>query len=357
MLNSGVRLALLGCGRVAQHYKKIITGLHPVQDLEVVAVCDIDYGRAAEIAQGFGAEAFSDKDAMVESTNPHIVAVLTPSGYHYEHSKWALNIGKHVLCEKPICMIPDQAYELTALAKERGLMYGVAFQNRFNPSIEILADAVKRHRFGKIISATIRLRWCRYQDYYGDDWHGTWAQDGGVINQQAIHHVDILNWMCGPVEAVCAESANRMNTLEAEDTMVAVIRFVDGALGTIEATTAARPQDFEATLSIVGEKGLVQIGGIALNRVDIWSFIDSEPNDETIPEQYSQNVPTGYGVGHGPLLTDLVARLKRGETAAPIAGSEGVKSAELVHALYRSIETKGWVELASSPRSDRLGRG
>ena len=199
--------------------------------------------------------------------------------------------------------IRDRAYELARLANEKKLMIGVAFQNRFNPAICCLRNAVQHKLFGRVISATIRLRLCRYQDYFEDGWHGTWSQDGGVINQQAIHHVDVLNWLIGPVDTVCATITNRLNKLEAEDTMVACLRFSDGALGTIEATTAARPRDFEASLSIVGENGMAQVGGIALNRIETWQFIKVEPEDDKIPERFSQEVPNGYGLSHGPMLS------------------------------------------------------
>lgn len=348
-------MVAIGCGRVAQHYKRILdSGV--VSGWEWVGFCDVRLERASEFAAHFKAQAFADYETMLDECQPDLVLVLTPSGMHYAHTRIALERGLHVLVEKPVTMLPAQARELDALAQAKGLMYGVAFQNRLNPAIRCLQQAMTQGRFGKIITATIRLRWCRYQDYYEDGWHGTWAQDGGVINQQAIHHVDALNWLLGPIESVCAAMGNRLNNLEAEDTMVATVRFKSGALGTIEATTAARPEDFEASLSVVGEKGLALIGGIALNKVETWRFVEPLPEDAQIPQQYSQEVPNGYGLSHGPLLQHVIDALKAGRIDSPVSAQQGIPTAELVHALYRSEEIGGWVSLADHPVSERLGK-
>jgi predicted dehydrogenase len=235
-------------------------------------------------------------------------------------------------------------------------MYGTAFQNRLNPAIIALEKALRQNRFGKIITATIRLRWCRYQGYYEDGWHGTWSQDGGVINQQAIHHVDALNWLLGPIESINATITNRLNDLEAEDTLVAIMKFENGALGTIEATTAARPEDFEASLSVVGEEGMVLIGGIALNKIETWKFVEYVSEDEFIPSQYSQEVETGYGISHGPLLQNIIDTLQSGEVNSLVPAEDAIDTARVVHALYRSDEEQCWVKLADNPVSNRLGK-
>jgi predicted dehydrogenase len=282
--------------------------------------------------------------------------ILTPSGLHYQHTKIAFQHGCHVLVEKPITMLPDQAIELKIMAKSKGLMYGTAFQNRLNPAIIALEKAIKENRFGKIITTTIRLRWCRYQDYYEDEWHGTWAQDGGVINQQAIHHVDAINWLLGPIESVNATITNRLNDLEAEDTLVAIMKFESGALGTIEATTAARPEDFEASLSVVGEKGMVLVGGIALNKIETWKFIESNSEDESISDRFSQEVETGYGISHGPLLQNVIDALQANRIDTLVSPDDAINTARVVHALYKSDEDQCWVKLKDKPISKRLGK-
>lgn len=340
---------------MAEHYARILIELAPLGVLKVVACCDLDGNKAVKIAEIFGARAYDNINDMLRVERPTIVAVLTYSGLHYQHARLALSADCHVLVEKPITLIPDQARDLARLARERGLYCGVAFQNRYNSAIQALRSAMINGRFGKIITSAVRLRWCRYQDYYLDGWHGSWAQDGGVINQQAIHHVDALNWICGPIQSVCASMTNRLNTLEAEDTMVAAIRFQSGALGTVEATTAARPRDYEASLSVVGELGMVQIGGIALNRIDVWQFVDSSDEDEDIPRKFSQHFPSGYGLSHYQLLKDWCDHLDRGALDAPISALDGLNAVQLVHALYASVERGGWVNLVDKPLSLRLG--
>lgn len=349
-----IGIAVIGCGRVAKHYRKILdSGV--VSGWKIVGSCDIVEDRAADFASHFNSCSFTDYEKMLVGSLPDLVLVLTPSGLHHIHARMALERGVHVLAEKPIAMRPSEARELDALARAKGLMCGVAFQNRLNPAIQCLRQALVNGRFGRIVTATIRLRWCRYQDYYEDGWHGTWHQDGGVINQQAIHHVDALNWLMGPVDAVCAVAGNRLNRLEAEDTMVAVVRFASGALGTIEATTAARPLDFEASLSVVGEKGLAVIGGIALNKVETWHFVEPTPEDSEIPERFSQDVTNGYGLGHAPLLQGIIDSLRKGSIEPPVSADQGSRTTELVHALYSSYERGCWVSLVDKPVSSRLG--
>lgn len=352
---SEVRIAAIGCGRVAQHYRRILdSGV--VSGYRMVGFSDVLADRAEEFAKHFGAQAFTEHERMLDTVRPDLVLVLTPSGLHSDHTRLAFDRGLHAMVEKPVTMLPEQARTLDRIAREKQLMYTAAFQNRLNPAIRCLQQALAENRFGKIVTATIRLRWCRYQSYYEDGWHGTWAQDGGVINQQGIHHVDALNWLMGPVESVCATTANRLNTLEAEDTMVAAVRFGSGALGTIEATTAARPEDFEASLSVVGEKGMVLIGGIALNKVETWRFVEPRPGDAEVPRLHSQEVPTGYGLSHGPLLQAVIDNLRSGSITSPVPAEQATRTTELVHALYRSDEIGGWVKLADQPVSERLGK-
>jgi len=355
MKDKKISIAVIGCGRVAQHYKKIFdSGV--VCNWNLVGFCDVLTDRSNYFANHFHARSYQSFELMLENENPDLVFILTPSGLHYQHTKIAFNYNCNVLCEKPITMLPVQAEELKKIAHEKNLMYGTAFQNRLNPAIMALEKAIKENRFGKIITATIRIRWCRYQDYYEDGWHGTWAQDGGVINQQAIHHVDAINWLLGPIESVNATITNRLNSLEAEDTLVAIMKFESGALGTIEATTAARPEDFEASLSVVGEKGMVVVGGIALNKIDTWEFIESYLDDEFVAENFSQEVETGYGVSHGPLIQNVIDTLLDNKIDTLVSPDEAIKTAEIVHALYKSDEDQCWVKLIDKPISRRLGR-
>ena len=292
---------------------------------------------------------------MLNQKKIDLAIICSPSGMHYSHASILINKGINVLVEKPLTLTIHQSAKLEIMAKENKVLLNVAFQNRFNPAVQILKKNFLEGRFGKIVTSTIRLRWCRYQEYYNDEWHGKWASDGGVINQQAIHHIDALNWIVGPVEKVCAISTNRLNQLEAEDTLVAILKLKDGGLGTIEATTAARPEDFEASISVVGEKGMVEIGGIALNQIKTWKFIDKIDTDSNVIQKYSQDVPTGYGLSHITLLQKIIDSLLKKEKKNIISAKETILSTKLIHALYKSDETKKWVLLSDEPISQRLG--
>jgi len=351
-----IRIGILGAGRVVQHrYLEVFRD--ELKDATVTLVCDKIKKRADEVAAQLGAEAIAASQALFESDRVDAILVSTESGKHDRHARAVLEAGKHVIVEKPPALMPDEILANESLAREKGLMYAVVFQNRLNPAMRILKEVYDAGRFGKLVLATIRLRWCRYQDYYEDGWHGTWKMDGGVINQQAIHHIDALQWVCGKITDVCAVQCNTLNHLEAEDTTVATLKFENGALGVIEATTAARPEDFEASISVVAESGLAVIGGIALNNIDTWQFVEEQPDDRAIPTKYSQEVPTGYGLSHGPLMQQIVDRLNQGRVVPPISGSDSVPTVQLVHALYRSAEIGSWVALADNPLSERLGRG
>lgn len=355
MSNNNVTFGLLGCGRVAQRYLEVFS--EELKGGKIVACCDLKPDKAEKLANRLGGDIgiFNNVDEMLNTRRPDVVCVLTESGNHYRDASALLKAGVHVVVEKPVTMIPEQAYALAEQAKAAGKMLTVIKQNRWNPAMKALKGAFDSGKFGRIITATIRLRWCRYQEYYEDGWHGTWAMDGGVVNQQAIHHIDALEWICGPVERVCALGGRQLNKLEAEDTMVAILECANGALGTIEATTAARPADIEASISIVGEQGLAVIGGIALNRVETWNFIDPAPEDLNAKENYSQNVPTGYGLGHGPLLQEVVDRISGGDITPVVAADDAVRAVEIIHALYHSWESGQWAERRKGPRSAKLG--
>ncbi len=349
-----LRIGLLGCGRIAQRYVEVFRD--EVKRAVVTAVCDPVRQKADRRAKELGARAFYSMQELLAEADVDAVAILTESGRHADHAALVLGAGKHVIVEKPPAMFVHQVSQCERMAAERRLMYAVILQNRFNPAMRALKAAYDAGRFGRPVLATVRLRWCRFQEYYDDGWHGTWRLDGGVISQQAIHHLDAIQWVCGPAaDAVCAQS-NALNALEAEDTTVATLRFRSGFLGAIEATTAARPEDLEASISVLGEKGLAVVGGIALNEVQVWRFVEPRPEDETAGVRFSQKVPTGYGLSHGPLLQEIVDRLLAGRLDPPITGADSFDALRLIHALYASVERGGWVKVGDETLSSRLGR-
>ncbi len=355
MRNKTINTAIIGCGRLADHYFKILNS-GAVEGLNVVGVCDEDSSKSDAYSNRFNCSGYTNYETMLKKINPDLVLILTPSGFHTLHTRIALENNSNVIVEKPLSLLPSDTVSLIQLAKSKNLILEVAFQNRFNPAIQVLKKALANNRLGKIVTSTVRLRWCRYQEYYEDGWHGTWAQDGGVSNQQAIHHIDALDWLLGPIDSICSTTGNRLNNLEAEDTMVAILKFSNGALGTIEATTAARPKDYEASLSVVGEKGLIVVGGIALNKIQTWNFVEPELEDNKIPSLFSQEVPTGYGLSHGPLLQSIVDKLRSSSRINYDSVEQALRTTQIIHAIYYSDEIKKWVNISDNPVSSRLGK-
>jgi UDP-N-acetyl-2-amino-2-deoxyglucuronate dehydrogenase len=347
------RVGILGCGRVSARYLEVFRD--ELADVAtVVAVADRVADKRDRLAGSLESEAVEDIAGLIKS-KPDIVCILTESGNHAEHALELLRAGINIIVEKPIALRIADAERMGEEADKRGLICAEIKQNRFNPALQFLRGAVDSGRFGRMVTAGVRVHWCREQSYYNDEWHGRWSMDGGVLSQQAIHHLDALRWLGGPVEAVCASGQAVLNQLEAEDTAVAVVRFENGALGTIEATTSARPRDFEASLHLVGEKALAKVAGLAMNHVETWAPVTPLAEDAEVAERFSQDVPTGYGLSHGPYIRDVLERLAEGRVDVAVGVEEGLKTLKFLHAIYASMETGGWVNLADNPVSGRLG--
>ena len=349
-----VRFGLLGCGRIAERHSELLGG-GIIEGARLVAVCDSDRARADAIAAKFKVSAYADLNEMLARDDIDAVAVLTPSGMHPQHAIACARAGKHVVVEKPMALRLQDADDMIRACDEAGVKLFVVKQNRFNVPIVKAREALDAGRFGKLVLGTVRVRWCRDQAYYDQDaWRGTWAQDGGVLTNQASHHVDMLEWFFGDVVSVHARSTTALVKIETEDTAVATLKFRSGALGIIEATTAARPADLEGSLSILGEKGTVEVGGFAMNQIRHWRFVNELPSDQEVIEKYSVNPPNVYGFGHQAYYQHVVDCLAdRG--AALVDGLQGRKSLELISALYESIETGEEVPLHFVPRRSRLG--
>jgi UDP-N-acetyl-2-amino-2-deoxyglucuronate dehydrogenase len=349
-----IRFGLLGCGRIAKRHADLLGGNH-IDRARLVAVCDTVPARADALASKFGIPGDHDIDGFLARKDIDAVAVLTPSGMHPAHVIACARAGKHVVVEKPMALRLQDADEMMRACDEAGVKLFVVKQNRFNVPVVKAREALEAGRFGRLILGTVRVRWCRDQSYYDqDDWRGTWAYDGGVLTNQASHHVDMLEWFFGDVVSVHARAITALVKIETEDTAVATLKFRNGALGIIEATTAARPRDLEGSLSILGEKGSVEIAGFAVNQIRHWAFVDELPSDKDVMEKFSVNPPNVYGFGHQAYYQHVIDCLIN-QRAALVDGLEGRKSLELISALYESIETGQEVSLRFTPRLSRLG--
>jgi predicted dehydrogenase len=351
-----LNIALIGCGRIAKRHSELLGGGF-ISGARLSAVCDLNIDKAKKIGETFSVPYFVDMHQMIQSAPIDVVVILTESGNHASNVIELAKYKKVIIVEKPMALALEDADAMIDVCKREGVKLFVVKQNRFNLPIIKLKEALVGGRFGKISLGTIRVRWCRNQDYYDQGaWRGTWAMDGGVLTNQASHHIDLLEWMLGDVESVSALGATSLAKIEAEDTALAILRFKNGALGVVEATTAARPKDLEGSISVLGEAGTVEIGGFAANEIKCWSFTEPQDDDLDVVKNFSTNPPNVYGFGHQAYYEHIVRCLNEGE-AALIDGLEGRKSLELIHAIYKSIETGEKVYLSSEPRFSKLGVG
>lgn len=352
-----VRFALIGCGRIAKKHAEIIGG-GQIPDAALAGVCDINQAKARFYGEKYNVPWFADMHEMMGTIGGRVdvLSILTESGNHAANVLELARYGKHYVVEKPMALTIEDADAMIQACDTAGVKLFVVKQNRYNLPVQKLRSALEEGRFGKIVLGTVRVRWCRDQRYYDqDNWRGTWAMDGGVFTNQASHHIDLLEWMLGEPESVFAKSATALVNIEAEDTGVAVIKFRSGALGIIEATTATRPKDLEGSISILGEKGTVEIGGFAVNEMRTWNFSEVRPEDASALATYRQNPPNVYGFGHVAYLEHVVDSIIHGKKAL-VDGLEGRKSLELIMAIYESVETGKEVFLRFLPKKCRLGK-
>ena len=351
-MNSPVRFALIGCGRIAP---KHINALAKVPQAQLGCVCDLEESKAKAIGEELGVPWYTQYRDMLEHEPVDIVNVCTESG---NHAGVAIDVmkkfGCNVIVEKPMALRLSDADAMIQTACDANVRLFTVKQNRFNGPIQLLKRALDESRFGRVLMITSRVRWHRTQDYYDQaPWRGTWAQDGGCITNQAIHYVDLMQWLGGPVSSVYATSRRFLHHMEAEDAAVATWQYQSGALGAFEATTCANPKDLEGSITVLGEKGEVEIAGFAVNQVRTWAFVDERPEDKQV--QDASYVPDSvYGFGHEALFRSVLQSLATGQPNM-LEGSEGRKALELVTAMYESMETDTAVKLGTTYPHSRLG--
>lgn len=348
-------VALIGCGRVASHHAQSIA---EVDGVHLSAVCDLVKDRAEDCAAQYDVPAFTNYHEMFLSTpDINVVSIITPSGMHCEHALDVIErYRRHVIIEKPTFMHPSQLTKTLAAAKGAGVRIFPVFQNRYNKAVKRVKQALETGELGQIRTVSVRLRWCRPQTYYDlAPWRGTFSHDGGALTNQTIHHVDLLRHLGGEVEHVNATMRTLGAEIEVEDTTVATIRYQSGAIGTLESTTAARPDDFEASISLVCSEGLAQIGGIAVNELQIFS---PEPDACAANSEDFLGVEghgAVYGYGHTAMYADIKSELTGG-SPYPVSADDCGRTLSLLHAFYASDEMKDWVSACGKSVSARLGR-
>jgi UDP-N-acetyl-2-amino-2-deoxyglucuronate dehydrogenase len=328
-----IRFALAGCGRIAKNHFASI-GKH-AERAELVAVCDVDAGALAEAARETGAKPFTNLKDMLAGSDADIVILTSPSGLHPEQAIQVAESGRHVMTEKPMATRWQEAKRMVAACDAANVRLFVVKQNRRNATLQLVKRAVEKGRFGRIFMVNINVFWTRPQSYYDSgEWRGTWEFDGGAFMNQASHYVDLLDWLIGPVESVQAYTATLARNIEVEDSGVVSVRWRSGALGSMNVTMLTYPRNLEGSITILGEKGTVRVGGVAVNEIQHWEFADSDPEDARVREA-SYETTSVYGFGH-PLYYDNVIKVLRGEAEPETDGREGLKSLEVLIATYLS---------------------
>jgi len=333
-----VRFALAGCGRIAANHMDSLE--RHADRAELVAVCDTNSAALAAARKRTGAQGFARYADMLASLGPagqgaDCVVLTTPSGLHPQQAIDAAGTGVHVMTEKPMATRWADGLAMVKACDEAGVRLFVVKQNRRNRTLQLLREAILGGRFGRIYMVTVNVFWSRPQSYYDSaDWRGTWEFDGGAFMNQASHYIDLLDWLIGPVESVMAYTGTLARNIEVEDTGVAALKWRNGAMGSVNVTMLTHPKNFEGSITVLGEKGSVRIGGVAVNKIEHWEFDTPHAMDQQLQDASYQTTSV-YGFGH-PLYYDNVIRTLRGECEPETDGREGLKSLELLIAMYRS---------------------
>ncbi|MCI8634302.1 MAG: Gfo/Idh/MocA family oxidoreductase [Eubacterium sp.] len=342
-----MKYALIGCGRIASNH----IAAAKMNQLEIVAICDIDKEKAQALKDKFSLSdqvmIYTDYEQMLQCIKPELVAIATESGKHAQIALTCINHNCNLIIEKPIALSLEDADEIIRLSNIKNVKVCACHQNRFNKSIQKIREVLEQGKFGRLYHGVANIRWNREQEYYKQaPWRGTWDQDGGALMNQCIHNIDLLRWMMGDeVETVIGVTDQlKHDYLEAEDIGIAIVQFKNGSYGIIEGTTNIYQKNFEETLYLFGEKGVVKAGGKSVNRIEEWIFSEDENAVESIKSNYSEDPPNIYGFGHNPLYTDMIGAVR--DDREPYVNAEaGRRALELVLAIYQSSKTGKSVHL------------
>lgn len=329
-----ITFAIIGCGRIAQRHAE-----HINNNGRLLAVCDIIKEKADALAAPYGANSYTEiSDLLQNEKETDIVAVCTPNGLHAAHSIQSLQAGFHILCEKPMAIHVQDCIDMINEAAKANKHLFVVKQNRFNPPVAAVKEAIEKNIFGRIFSIQLNCFWNRNADYYQNSWRGTKDMDGGTLFTQFSHFIDLLYWMFGDVKRAFALTANfaHKNIIEFEDTGVAVLEFANGAIGTINYTVNSHNKNMEGSLTIFAEKGTVKIGGQYLNKLEYQNIEGFEFKD--LPEGNKANEYgsyTGSMSNHDKVYENVADVLLNGSSISASA-FDGFKTVEIIHKIYES---------------------
>ena len=334
-------MAIVGCGRISKNHFGSIEKHE--ENIQLVCICDVDQQLLDEHSQKYQVPGYTSMEMMLDKEELDIVALCTPSGIHPYQTELAAQYGVHVMTEKPMATRWSDGVQMVRACDEAGVRLFVVKQNRRNSTLQLLKRAVEEKRFGHIRMVHINVFWTRPQEYYDQaKWRGTWELDGGAFMNQASHYVDLIDWLIGPVESIQAMTSTTRD-IEVEDTGVVNVKWRNGALGSMAVTMLTYPKNLEGSITILGDKGTVRVGGVAVNDIQHWEFEDEQDYDKDI-ENANYETTSVYGFGH-PLYYKNVVDVLRGEAEAETDGREGLKSLEVLIAAYLSARDGKTVNL------------
>lgn len=337
-----IRIAVVGCGRIAKNHLASIEQ-YP-EDFELVSVCDNNELALEAAVSLTGVKGYSSLAEMLESETLDAVSLCTPSGVHPEQTKDVAEAGVHVISEKPMATRWTDGVSMVKACDKAGVRLFVVKQNRRNTTLQLLKRAIEEGRFGRIFMVNLNVFWTRPQEYYdAAKWRGTWELDGGAFMNQASHYVDLIDWLIGPVEKLQAMTGTLARDIEVEDTGVLNIKWRNGAMGSMNVTMLTYPKNYEGSITILGEKGTVKVGGVAVNEIQHWEFEDTQAYDKDV-QQANYETTSVYGFGH-PLYYKNIIDVLRGDCEPETDGREGLKSLEVLIAAYLSARDGKTVSL------------
>lgn len=337
-----IKIAIIGCGRISKNHFDSIEKHNT--NLELVAVCEENDTLRNEISTKYEVPGFDNLTDLLTSIAVDIVSICTPSGLHPEQTILAAKYGVHVMTEKPMATRWKDGLAMVKACDDANVRLFVIKQNRRNRTLQLLKRAVSEKRFGKINMVSLNVFWTRPQEYYDSaKWRGTWELDGGAFMNQASHYVDLLEWLIGPIADIQAMTGTLARDIEVEDTGVMNIRWRNGAMGSMSVTMLTYPKNLEGSITVLGEKGTVRVGGVAVNDIQHWEFDEPKGYDDQINEANYETTSV-YGFGH-PLYFKNVIDVLRGEADPETDGREGLKSLEVLIATYLAARDNKTVSL------------
>jgi UDP-N-acetyl-2-amino-2-deoxyglucuronate dehydrogenase len=336
-----IKIAIVGCGRISKNHFGAIE--KHKDNIELVAVCDNNSIVLQEHKTTYKVSGYLDIAKMLENQKIDLVVLCTPSGIHAKQTIICAKYGVNVMTEKPMATRWNDGISMVNACDEAGIRLFVVKQNRHNATLQLLKQAVKEKRFGKIHMVNINVFWTRPQEYYDQaKWRGTWEFDGGAFMNQASHYVDLLDYLIGPIENIHSFTSTTRD-IEVEDTGILNIKWRNGALGSMNVTMLTYPKNLEGSITILGENGTVKIGGVAVNDIQHWEFKDKKDYDDNI-DSANYETTSVYGFGH-PLYYKNVIDVLRGKEEPETDGREGLKSLEVLIAAYLSSRDNKTISL------------